>query len=203
MRHLRPAGAHLPPPVLRGLQGPAEGDARGAGPAAPGAQGGAGRHGHPPLRAGGVRGRRPHRHHLPEVRGRGLGVRGGHRGQGQPPAHHGQDEGEAGVHPHGPDHHQGHDGGGLPGGLRLRPHPHHRSEGPHGGRQRQHPRGVRRGREDCHGPDPAVPDRGRHLRGHAGGGGPPRRHQAAGGGGGFRPDELPPGHHRHRRAPGV
>ena len=49
----------------------------------------------------------------------GLGVRRGHRGQGQPPAYQRNDPGEAGLHPHGPDHHKGHDGGGLPGGIRL------------------------------------------------------------------------------------
>ena len=54
-----------------------------------------------------------------KMRGGGLGVRGGHRGQGQPPAHHGAHQGQAGLHPHGPDHHQGHDAGNLPGGVRL------------------------------------------------------------------------------------
>ena len=43
----------------------------------------------------------------------------GHRRQGQPPAYHRPHQGEAGVHPYGPDHHQGHDPGDLPGAVRL------------------------------------------------------------------------------------
>ena len=56
------------------------------------------------------------------------------------------------------DHHQGHDPGDLPGGLRLRPRPHHRPEGPHGGCQRQYPRRQGRGGEDRYGADPEVSD---------------------------------------------
>ena len=57
--------------------------------------------------------------HLPQVRIRRLGVRGGDGRQGLPAAHHGQDQGEAGLHPHGADHHQGYDGGGIPGAVRI------------------------------------------------------------------------------------
>ncbi len=86
----------------------------------------------PLLRAGGLRGRRPHRHHQPQMRGGGLGLRHRHRRQGQPPAHHRPHQGEAGVHPHGPDHHQGHDAGDISGDLRLRAHPYDRPEGSDG-----------------------------------------------------------------------
>ena len=53
-----------------------------------------------------------------------------HRRQGLPAAGHRVHPGEAGVHPHGADHHQGDDPRQLPGAVRLRPHPHHRPQGP-------------------------------------------------------------------------
>ena len=49
---------------------------RGAGDAASGDEGGTRRDEHPALRAGGLRGGRPHRHHLAQMRGGGLGLRG-------------------------------------------------------------------------------------------------------------------------------
>ena len=64
-------------------------------------------------------------------------------------------QGEAGLHPHGADH-EGHDGGCLPGAVRLRPHPHDRPEGPDGGQLRQHPRRPRHRGKDRHGPDPEI-----------------------------------------------
>ena len=68
----------------------------------------------------------------------------------------------------GPYRHPGYDPGDLSGGVRLRAHPHYRSESPHGGCQRQHPRGERGGGEDGHGPGPAVWIHRPAVRGHAG-----------------------------------
>ena len=49
VRYLRPQGPHLPPPGLRRLQGPAQGDARRAGRPASHSERGPGGYEHPPL----------------------------------------------------------------------------------------------------------------------------------------------------------
>ena len=201
--HLRCPRPHLPPHGGRRLQGHPQAHARGAAGPGAGFEGGPGRAAHPPLRAGGLGGRRPDRHHLPQVRGGRLGLRGGHRRQGQPPAHHRPHQGEAGLHPHGADHHQGHDPRDLPGAIWLRSHPHDRPQGPHGGQLRQHPRRPRRGGKDRHGSHPEVCQHRRAVCRHAGCGGQARRDQEAGGGGGGRPALLLAGHHRHRCAAGL
>ena len=90
------------------------------------------------------------------------------RGQGLPPVGDRDHHRQAGVHPHGPHRHPGYDPGDLSGGVRLRPHPHYRPESPHGGCQRQHPRGERGGGKDGHGPGPAVWIHRPAVRGHAG-----------------------------------
>lgn len=133
VRHIRPEGPHLPPPGLRGLQGAAEGDARRAGRPASRAQGCAGRHEYPPLRAGRLGGRRSDRHHRRQGYRRRVGNRDRHRRQGLTPAGHGQHPGQAGVHPYGTDYYEGDDPGDLSGGLRLRPRPHRGLEGADGG----------------------------------------------------------------------
>ena len=183
MRHLRPEGPHLPPPGLRGLQGAAEGDARRAGRPASRAQGCAGRHEYSPLRAGRLGGRRSDRHHRRQGYRRRVGNRDRHRRQGLPAVGLRRHPGQAGVHPNGADHHEGDDPGDLPGGLRLRPRPHCGLEGADGGHQRQHSRRQGHWGEDCDGSDPALPERGGHLRRRGGRGGQARGQEKAGRGG--------------------
>ena len=79
-----------------------------------------------------------------------------HGGQGLSPAGHRYHHRQAGVHPHGPHHHQRYDPGRLLGAVRLRSHPHCGPEGLMGDSSDNIPgvKGV--GEKDRHGPGPAV-----------------------------------------------
>ena len=142
-------------------------------------------------------------YHQPQMPGGGVGLRHRYRRQGQPAAGHGPDQGEAGIHPHGPDHHKGHDPGDLPGAVRLRSHSYDRPEGPDGGHVGQHSRCARGGGKDRHGPGAAIRRHRRTVPPPAGYRRQAQRHPQADGGGGVRPAQLLAGHHRHRCAPGL
>ena len=202
-RGLRPPRAHLPPQVVRRLQGHPQAHARRAAGPGPGDPGADRPDGHSDPGEGGLRGRRHPGHGGQILRGARRRGAAGDRRPGllpalRPPHHHF-------VHQEGHHRHRAGDPGVYPRDLRPGAGAADRREEPDGRRLRQHPRRARRGGKDGPAPGAAV----RQPPGHAGSGRDRGEGQAAGAPDG-RPGagraELHPGEDRperpHRREPG-